>query len=352
MSSNNYYTYEEIMNQADTLELVYKDVLNGVVDLSFLGNSYDEIILFGCGTDYNLCQSASFFTKSLLNNRGCIALPTSELLINTEAYIKKNRKYLIIGFSRSGETTESINVVEKLKSRDNVEIFIFSAIKNSTIINLTDKYFICRGAAEKSVAMTKAYTGFLFAYCLMLVKFLDNKEMLGEFKYLIKYLKENISKLFEDIQNYLDKNDFNSYFVLGSGFNYGVAVEADLKMKEMSQTPSYSYHFHEFNHGPKTLTGKGDLCLILTLSKNMVSIEKIIKEIISLGPKILIVGSKDISKIKNENVNYLLNNSSFKFDFIKSFINIPVFQILAYSKAIKEKLNPDEPKNLNFTTKI
>jgi glucosamine--fructose-6-phosphate aminotransferase (isomerizing) len=346
------YTYNEIMKQTDTLELVYEDIISNTFDFSFLEEPYDELIFFGCGTDYNLCQSASFFTRSLLNNCTSHALPPSELLINPDTYIKEDKKYLIIGFSRSGETTESIEVVKRLKEKKNITLYMFSAIKDSTIIDFAENHFICRGAAEKSVAMTKAYTSFLFAYCVILARFLGRTDMLSEFEYFIKYLKNNIDILFEKIKDYLEKNQFNTLFALGTGFNYGIAVEADLKMKEMSQTQAYSYYLHEFNHGPKTLAGSESLILILTLSKDLYRIEKVLNDIIDLDSKILIVSGKDLVNAKNRNVHFLLQGIDFKFDLVRSFINIPVFQILAYIQASRKNLNPDMPRNLNFTTRI
>ncbi|MHB1274279.1 MAG: SIS domain-containing protein [Candidatus Humimicrobiaceae bacterium] len=346
------YTFNEIINQTETLELVYEDVLKDTFDFSFLEGPYDEIIFFGCGTDYNLCQSASFFTRSLLNNCNCCALPPSELLINPGTYLKNNKKYLIIGFSRSGETTESIEVVERLKKKINVTLYMFSAVKNSKIIDLTKNHFICRGAVEKSVAMTKAYTSFLFAYCVILTRFLGRKDILLEFEHLIKYLKSNMDILFDKIDNYIRNIEFNTFFALGSGFNYGIAVEADLKMKEMSRTQAYSYYLHEFNHGPKTMVNDESLILILNLNKDLFRIEKVLEDIISLGSKVLIVSGDDLTNIKNENVHFLLEDPDFKFDLVRSFINIPVFQMLAYIQASKKNLNPDRPRNLNFTTRI
>jgi glucosamine--fructose-6-phosphate aminotransferase (isomerizing) len=339
------------MSQVESWRKVYSDVVGEKVslDLNIFSDNYDEIIFFGCGSSYNLSQSASFFTKSLLDGRSCFALPSSELLINTDIYINKDKKYLIVGFSRSGETTESINVVKLLKDRQNVTSFTFSCKEDSTISKFSDYHFMCRGVSEKSITMTVSFSSMLIAYCLMLVKLLDKKEMLEEFKYLIDYLNENISRLYTDIENYLNNNSFSSYFVLGSGFNYGLAVEADLKMKEMSQVPSYSYHLHEFNHGPKSLITKESLCLVLTWSKNLFKNEEIIKEILNLGSKVLLVGRKDISIVDSKDINYLLSDSNFKFDIIKSFINIPIFQILAYIKTIKKNLNPDKPKNLDYT---
>ncbi|MCL4377272.1 MAG: SIS domain-containing protein [Actinobacteria bacterium] len=351
---NQNYTYREIITQVESWENVYSDVVGKKfdLDLSIFSDDYDEIIFFGCGSSYNLSQSASFFTKLLSNERSCLALPSSELLVNTDTYICKNRKYLIIGFSRSGETTESINVVRQLKERNNITSLTFSCKKGSAIKDFSDNHFICRGAAEKSIVMTVSFSSMLFAYCLMLAKYFGDKEMLNEFKYLIDYLNENISNLFNAIKSCLDKNNFGSYFALGSGFNYGLAVEADLKMKEMSQIPSYSYHLYEFNHGPKSLLDKDSLCLILTLSKNLFKNEEIIKEILNLGSKVIVIGYNSISGVDNKNIDYLLYNSEFKFDFIKSFINIPVFQMLAYIKTIKKNLNPDKPNNLDYTMKI
>jgi len=349
-----YHTYEEIATQVKSWEAVYHDIVDKKVslDLKIFSNSYDEIIFFGCGSSYNISKSASFFTRSLLGGISCLALPSSELLINLDSYINKNKYYLIIGFSRSGETTESVDVVRNLKDRHNITSLAFSCREGSLIVDLADNHFICRKAAEKSIAMTVSFSSMLFAYCLMLTKFMSNKEMLEEFKYLISYLSNNMDRLFEDIEKYISDNDFSSYFVLGSGFNYGLAVEADLKMKEMVRIPSYSYHLHEFNHGPKSLLEKDSLCLILTLSKNLFKHEIIIREILDLGSRVMIIGSKDISVFKDKKINYLLYSSEHKFDLVKSFINIPVFQILAYIKAIKEKLDPDKPKNLDFTMKI
>ena len=346
------YTFNEIMNQTETLEFVYEDILKDTSDFNFLKGPYDEIIFFGCGTDYNLCQSASFFTKSLLSNCTCSALPPSELLINSGTYLKENKKYLVIGFSRSGETTESIEVVERLKEKINVTLYIFSAVKNSKIIDLTKNHFICRGAVEKSVAMTKAYTSFLFAYCVILSRFLGREDISIEFEHLIKYLKSNMNILFDNLDSYLENIQFNTFFALGSGFDYGIAVEADLKMKEMSRTQAYSYYLHEFNHGPKTMVGSESLIFILTLNKGLFKVEKVLEDIISLDSKVLIVSGDDFTNKKNKNIHFLLEDLDFKFDMVKSFINIPIFQMLAYIQASKKNLNPDKPRNLNFTTRI
>jgi len=350
-----YHTYKEIITQVKIWERVFTEVVytKDFLGLGILSNNYDEIIFFGCGSSYNLSQSASFFTKLLLNKVNCLALPSSELLINTDVYIKKEKKYLVVGFSRSGETTESINVIKLFKNRNNVKSYIFTCKKDSSISKFSDSIYICKGVIEKSIAMTASFSSMLFAYCLILVELLGNKEMLNEFKYLIQYLNENISIIENSIQNYLNNNDFKSFFVLGSGFNYGLAVEADLKMKEMSQIPSFSYHFYEFNHGPKSLITEESLCLILTLSRDMFKNKEIMKEILKLGSKVFVVDTKNVEITdKSDNLFILFQKPNFEFDPIRSFINIPVFQMLAYTKTIMNNLNPDKPKNLNYAIKL
>lgn len=351
-----YYTYNEIISQQESWERVYQDIINEEIkfNIDFFSRNYDEVIFFGCGSSYNVSQSASFFSRSVWDSCSFIALPSSELLINTDIYIKPKKKYLVIGFSRSGETPETIEAVKKLKekSRGEITALTFTCRKDSSISNYSDQHFVCDRAVEKSVVMTVSFSVMLFAYCLMLAKFLNMRLIIDEFNYLINYTKNNMSDLFKKIETYIDKNDFSSYFVLGSGFNYGLAVEADLKMKEMSQTPSYSYHIYEFNHGPKSLVDKDALCLFLNLSKVLFKTENIIKEILGLGARILIIGNRDFVNLNQKRIDYLSYDAEFKSNLVASFLNIPLFQILAYIKTVKKNLNPDKPRNLSYTTEI
>jgi glutamine---fructose-6-phosphate transaminase (isomerizing) len=351
MKKNN-NTYKEIMSQTRSWRSVYDDICNDkwASNLRIFSEDYDEIILFGCGSSYNLSLSASFLNKLLLKSISSEALPSSELLINTDAYIKKDKKYIIVGFSRSGETTETINVLKKLNPKKNIKSMVYSCKKNSAVTRFSDYEYVCKDASEKSIVMTVSFSSMLLAYCLSLAKIIKNEEMINEFGSVIDYVDKNMVYLFNELENYFNDNDFNSYFVLGSGFNYGLSLEAGLKMKEMSQTPSFSYHLHELSHGPKALLNSDSLSLILNLNKKLFKSEEIIMEILNLGSKVLLIGDS-IKKINKKNIYYLLCNRKINFDFIEAFINIPIFQILAYIKTINKKLNPDKPLNLTYTVK-
>ena len=350
---NNNHTYGEISSQVRSWKENF-DIIVGEdtkISTDLFSKDFDRIIFFGCGTSYNLAMAASFFTNTV-SDFDSIAFPSSELLFNQESYIDKDKNYLLISFSRSGETTESIEVMNLFKDQDKMRTFTFTCREKNSLVNVSDDHYLCKNAEEKSIAMTKSFSTMLFSYCIMLTKFLGNKERLKQFSDLCVYLESKMSSLFDDIKEYIDENDFNSYFTLGSGFNYPLAVEADLKMKEMSQIQNYSYHIFEFNHGPKALLSEDFMVLFLTISKKLRNVDIVVNEIIKSGSKITIIG-KGIEEIKKlNNIKYFLDDVILEDELVESFINIPVSQIFAYTKTIKQNLDPDKPRGLDYTTKL
>jgi glucosamine 6-phosphate synthetase-like amidotransferase/phosphosugar isomerase protein len=94
------------------------------------------------------------------------------------------------------------------------------------------------------------------------------------------------------------------------------------------------------------------LILILNIGKHLFRAEKVLDDIISIGPKVLIVsGDRHIGK-NNNNVSFLFDDIGLRSDIARSFMAIPVFHMLAFIQAAKKDIDPDRPKNLNFTTRI
>jgi glucosamine--fructose-6-phosphate aminotransferase (isomerizing) len=290
MSAKDNNTYKEISSQIISWNSIYNDIVeDNSVNIEIFRKKYDKIIFCGCGSSYNLSQSAAFFTKSIFIDIEVVAAPSSEILLNPDLFVNSKGQFLIIGFSRSGETTEILEVFKKFSKDDNISKFAFSCNDKSSIVQLSDNYYVCKKAGEKSIVMTVSFSSMLFAYCLI-VSTVFNKAILNDFKELISYMNRNFSNIDKWIENYGAKNNFYNYFVLGSEFNYGIAVEADLKMKEMSQIPSYAYHIYEFIHGPKSLVTGNTLSMVLTLSKNIFKKDYIMKELKDLNSQIIVIG--------------------------------------------------------------
>lgn len=345
------FTREEIASQVDSWEKIYDKIKSGGFKQGnqIFSGDYDEIIHFGCGSSYNLAMSAAFYTNFLTRYKA-IAVPSSELLFNQASYLKKDKKYLLVGFSRSGETTESINVIKNL---DNIESLIFTCRQENSMTKISDHSFYCLGAEEKSVVMTKSFSSMLFAYTVLLAEVIGSSELMNEYKSLISYMQMKIPGLFNTLEDFINKKSFNKFFALGSGFNYGLAVEADLKTKEMTQIPSYSYHIMEFNHGPKSLVDNGGLIMFMTINSYFKdTIFSMFRDFSELGSEIVLIGRDDFKENPGGRINRFMTDESFKSDMIRSFISIPFFQIMSYHKTLSLGLDPDKPRNLDYTTKM
>jgi glucosamine--fructose-6-phosphate aminotransferase (isomerizing) len=243
-------------------------------------------------------------------------------------------------------------VVKKFKASDNIRTFAFTCRQENSLLEISDDHYVCRDAEEKSVAMTRSFSNMLLSYCLMLAKHLDDKDRIKAFRDLCSYMEDRMQLLFGDIKEYIDESDFSSYFSLGSGFNYPLAVEADLKMKEMSQIPSYAYHIFEFNHGPKALLSKDFLVLFFTISKTLSNVDTIAGEVLRSKARAAFVGKEAKKIIRSDSVKFFLDDADFEDELVASFINIPVFHMLAYLKTIKQGLDPDKPRGLDYTTRL
>ncbi|MDD5660219.1 MAG: SIS domain-containing protein, partial [Actinomycetota bacterium] len=231
MSYEDSNTYKEINSQILSWHHIYKDITEkNQVELKIFKKKYDKIIICGCGSSYNLSQSAAFFTQSILKDCNIVAVPSSEILLNPDLFINKKKRSLLIGFSRSGETTETLEVFKKFSCNDNIVSFTFSGQNFSSLTKLSDSYYVCKKAKEKSIVMTVSFSSMLFAYCLIIAATYCEK-ILNDFEKLLGYLDKKLSYLNTAIEEFIYSNNFNNYFVLGSGFNYGIAVEVDLKMK-------------------------------------------------------------------------------------------------------------------------
>ena len=345
------FTREEIASQIDSWEKIYNKIQSGDFRLGdqIFKAEYDTIVLFGCGSSYNIAISAAFYTN-LLTDHIAISVPSSELLFNKEAYLRRDKKYLLVGFSRSGETTESINVVKNLKE---IPSFIFTCQKDNSLKEISKYSFYCDGAEEKSVVMTKSFSSMLFAYCVLLATVYGASELVEEFRELIDYMKTKTSELFVLIEDFIKKKNFDNFFSLGNGFNYGMALEADLKIKEMTQIPSYSYNIMEFNHGPKSLIDNTGLIMFLTVGNYFSrSISSMFEDFSKLGSEIVLIGKKGYKNNTNSKITRFLSDERFKNDLVGAFINIPVFQIMSYYKTLSLSLDPDKPRNLEYTTKL
>ncbi|WP_249671220.1 SIS domain-containing protein, partial [Bacillus thuringiensis] len=98
-----------------------------------------------------------------VNGEFAIAVPASELFLHTETYILKNKKYLIIGISRSGTTSEIIMSLEHLNDAENIRTMAVTCNWDTPMAKLTDELIALNDISEKSDVMTQSFSNLLYA---------------------------------------------------------------------------------------------------------------------------------------------------------------------------------------------
>ena len=290
-----------------------------------------EVVYTGCGSSHFLAKPLAMATTRL-GGRG-VALPCSELLYAKENY-PIERPELLVAISRSGETTEAINALESL----NTKRFAITAYE-STLSRKAD-YSLVVPAHEESVVMTHSFPAFYFAYLQLLLSSFGKETYDAE---LVSELTGEVLKSENYIKEIVDGFDFRNVIFLGSGILYPVALEAMLKMKEMAIFWSEAYPTFEVRHGFKSIADEGTL-VVLLVEDPFDWHGKLTKEFQGQGAKVLTVGRKDTGADYFIEVPELNPPGNL-------VLYTPVIQLLAYYKAVKRGLNPDNPRFLSKVVK-
>ncbi|KKL09597.1 hypothetical protein LCGC14_2564260 [marine sediment metagenome] len=155
------HTFSEIESQAGSWKSVFTRIERKAEKLKKLYAEAEEIIFTGCGSAFNIPNAvAPVFQKH--SGKVCRAVHASELMIHPELFLNKKRKSLVVGYSRSGDTTESANALKQAKNAHAATIAIV-CFKDSKMAQLSDTALVLEEAAEKSVTTTRSLTSLTLA---------------------------------------------------------------------------------------------------------------------------------------------------------------------------------------------
>ena len=285
-------------------------------------------MILGSGTSYH----AGLYAKKWFKATNMIA---SEFVYDD----KKYDNYTFVLLSQSGETFDLIKAIEKIRSGQNNKIISLINKENTTIERLSDFYLNLHAQPEIAVASTKVYLNEVVALYI-LYQILNNKEYKDSIKELVENLKK-VSANKDYIYEYAKKISKvkNAYFV-GRGFDYKLALEASLKLKEVSYIHSEATYAGELKHGPIALIDKNFLTIFMITDKKFNDIiDSNISEINARFGKIMILSTTGIeSKYDGFIVDYHSD--------LSGLVLIMFAQYLSYYVALNRKLNIDKPKNL------
>jgi len=350
MTNKGQRTLQEILSQpevwADTLK-EFNENEERVVDF-WNQEKFEQIVFIGCGSTYYLSQTAAVIFQKHTGITS-LALPGSEVSLFDDLYFPNRKPTLLVAISRSGETSETVHAMQIFKDRNLGKTLTITTVPDSSVTKLADLSLVASSAQEVSIAQTRS-----FASMLLLVEALALQVSGKNASKILAEFPQNVERLLNQYQELAQKlgedQSIERFFFLGSAYNYGIASEAMLKMKEMSLSNSEAFHTLEFRHGPKSMVDEYSLVVGLVNESTDFQEIPVLEEMASLKGKILSLVEKSDPRL--EAIGGIVELSSGVDESLRALLFLPVLQLLAYYRAISRGQDPDNPHNLDAVVHI
>ena len=352
-----HFLLKEIMEQPETLKETLRgrvDAENGFVRLGGPGLSEVELrkikhlVIVGCGTAYHAGLLAAYYIEQFTPEI------TVEVVIASEyryrgAYIPKDSVALVV--SQSGETADTLACLREIKKQGVKTVGIVNAI-GSTIAREVDGGTYVHVGPEISVASTKAFTSQAIAMVMFGLTIAEAKgvrsgvlkEYIREIAELPEEIRKVLTELNAPVREMAKKyKDYEHAIYLGRDTAYPVAMEAALKLKEISYIDANAYAFGELKHGPLALVDDRFFEFALLPEGELYSkAVSNVQEVLARGGHVIAVTNKAEFDLEVESVVKITTKLSI---FAPILMNL-VAQLFAYYVAASKGLDVDQPRNL------
>jgi glucosamine--fructose-6-phosphate aminotransferase (isomerizing) len=311
-------------------------------------SNINRIILIGCGTAWHACLIGELLIEKLARIP-CEVEYASEFRYRGPILDKNT---LTIAISQSGETLDTLFAVKEAQKHGS-RVFGIINVVGSTIARKVNCGLYIHSGPEIGVASTKAFIAQITALALIAIYLGRRREL--SFSKGLYYINE-LQKLPEKIERILQRSAVlkkiaKKYYrhknalYLGRGFNYPIALEGALKLKEISYIHSEGYPAAEMKHGPIALIDRN--MPVIFIAPQDSAYEKIVNNIIEVKTRNGIVigiatdGDKEI--IENLDEVFYIPKTIEEF---YPILTVAPLQLLAYDMAVLKELDVDKPRNL------
>lgn len=344
--------YQEIHDQPEIWNLIFKKFDEKENSIKDFLKKKDTFSFSGCGSGYN----ASVYSRNICEfflRKACYDYQASEIMFYADDIYSRgnNRDNVTFLFSRSGNTTEIIEALKKIKESELSDTFGITCYSDSFLYKNSTYSFSLADANEKAVVTTKSLTSMDLLSILILSSLSEKNNLIGSINKLPVLGKRVIEK-FENLGRKIgETKEIEKFFILSGTPNFGIARESKLKLLEMTLSWADCFNTFDFRHGPKAVVDENSL-IIMFLSDNALDYElSVAREMKELGGSLLIFGDivpEDFYKLTEDIVDLGEDVS----EWIRGILFLPVIQLIGYYKAINKGLDPDHPKNLDYFVKI
>jgi glucosamine--fructose-6-phosphate aminotransferase (isomerizing) len=344
-----YATYREIKSQPEAWSQALEVISASRAALPKAGD-YDQVIFTGCGSTYYLSLAAAALYQELT---GCAAraVPAGELLLSPGASVGRivnppgrdgiPPHELLVAISRSGTTTETVKAVEQFKTERRGTVVVISNY-DEVLSRLADVNLVIDRGQEESVAQTRSFASMYAAATAFCAEMAGRGDLVEAMMRLPEIGNSVIGNYESWAQSMGEDLEFDRFYFLGSGIRYGLACEANLKMKEMTLTHSEPFHFLEFRHGPMSMVSRNTVVVGLLSDANRIHEAKVLSEMEALGGRVAGLGESDADVQFKSGIP----------ESVRGVLYLPILQLMAFYRSLAKGLNPDRPTNLTAVVKL
>ena len=354
-----HFMLKEIYQQPDSIKNSLRGRITneGLVKLGGIEDFYEKIVdcdyiyITACGTSWHAAQIGSYIIEELYGK------PVKVEYASEFRYRKTpiGKKSLLIAVSQSGETADTLAAISKAKDLGALTMGIVNVV-GSSIARETDCGIYMHAGPEIGVASTKAFNcqiSILTLFAAYLYQKTSNKsideskniinDLMKVPNYINEILKLN-KNIYEISKEYIESTNF---LYLGRGYQFPVALEGALKLKEISYIHAEGYPAAEMKHGPIALIDKNMPVVFIVTKTSYNKVLSNIQEVKSRGGKILCISTQKTQDLHSlcDHVIYLDAMEDLHHSVLPLVTSIPL-QLLAYHIAVLKGCNVDQPRNL------
>ena len=353
-----HFMQKEIYEQPNALiNTMEGRILHNNVIVDAIGNGALEILekvehiqIVACGTSYNAGMTARYWFEAL-------AGVSCDVEIASEFRYRKfvtRPNSLLVTISQSGETADTLAALRLAKEKGYMAALTICNVSSSSLVRESDLAFMIRAGVEVGVASTKAFTTQLAALLMLVtaigkVKGNISNEKEVEIVKALQSLPAEIEKALafdKDIETLAeDFAEKNHALFLGRGEFYPIAMEASLKLKEISYIHAEAYAAGELKHGPLALID-ADMPVIVVAPNNEL-LEKVksnIEEVRARGGQLYVFADKEAGFTPSEGMK-IITMPKVNEIVAPIFYTVPM-QLLSYHVALIKGTDVDQPRNL------
>ncbi|MHB1922238.1 MAG: glutamine--fructose-6-phosphate transaminase (isomerizing) [Chitinophagaceae bacterium] len=323
--------------------------LGGIREFALNLQNANRIIIIACGTSWHAGLEAEYMIEELC--RIPVEVEYASEFRYRNPVIRKGD--ILVAISQSGETADTLVAIESAKKQGAI-IFGICNVVGSSIPRASHEGVYTHAGPEIGVASTKAFTAQLAVLCLIALKvgkergtidpkrfqqLLNELEAIPEKVELVLQLNNQIKVIAE---KYKDSRDF---LFLGRGYNFPVALEGALKMKEISYIHAEGYPAAEMKHGPIALVDENlPVVIVATKDSYYEKIVSNVQEIKARKGKVIAIITTGDEIIPTMADDYLFVPEAD--ELLAPMLSVIPLQLLAYHTGVAKGLDVDKPRNL------